>query len=108
MPDPAELVALLEEQVLEGSRRYTRGQVAERSGVPLEQSERLWRSLGFTTAGDDDVVFGDADVEALRTIAAIAEAGIVSEAAPSPPLAPWARRWRGWRTGRPTCSASTS
>jgi adenylate cyclase len=67
----------IERILLGGRRKYTRHQVAEKVGVPTEQANRLWRSLGFATVGDDEVVFTDNDVEALRTIQALVDAGIV-------------------------------
>ncbi|GAA5152727.1 MULTISPECIES: adenylate/guanylate cyclase domain-containing protein [Amycolatopsis] len=56
----------LESILLGGQRRYTRLEVAEKTGVPIERATRLWRALGFATVADDDVVFTDADVEAVR------------------------------------------
>ncbi|WP_059011140.1 adenylate/guanylate cyclase domain-containing protein [Streptomyces specialis] len=56
----------IEEALLGGERKYTRQQVAELAGVPLERVHRLWRALGFAAAGDDDVIFTDADVEAAK------------------------------------------
>ncbi|MBV9098578.1 MAG: hypothetical protein JO079_11020, partial [Frankiaceae bacterium] len=37
----------LESEVLGGSRRYTRVEVAELAGVDVEQGRTLWRALGF-------------------------------------------------------------
>jgi adenylate cyclase len=48
-----------------GTPRYTATEVAERSGMPLEQTARFWRALGFTDVTDDERHFTDADVEAL-------------------------------------------
>ncbi|MGK5531724.1 adenylate/guanylate cyclase domain-containing protein [Streptomyces sp. URMC 129] len=62
--EPAE--AGIEEALLGGERKYTRKQVADLAGVPLERVHRLWRALGFAAAGDDDVIFTDADVEAAK------------------------------------------
>lgn len=69
----------LEHLLLGGSRRYTRRQVAERSGVPLERSERLWRALGFPDVRDDEVVFTDLDVHALRTVQELLELGLLDD-----------------------------
>lgn len=69
----------IERILLGGRRKYTRLQVAQKVGVPTEKTNRLWRSLGFATVGDDEVVFTDNDVEALRTIQALLDAGIVDE-----------------------------
>ena len=68
----------LERIVLGGARRYTRIEVEARSGVPRERNERLWRALGFADVDDDDVVFTDADVEALELIDGFVESGLIA------------------------------
>ena len=67
----------LERIVLGGARRYTRVEVEERSGVARERNERLWRALGFADVDDDDVVFTDADVEALKLIDGFVDSGLI-------------------------------
>lgn len=67
----------VEEILLGGKRRYTRQQVREKAGVPLDRSVTLWRALGFATVGDDEVVFTDSDVEALRLTQELMLAGII-------------------------------
>jgi adenylate cyclase len=47
-------------------RRYTRGEVSELTGVPVDKLERFWRALGFPGVDDTDRVFTDLDLEALR------------------------------------------
>jgi adenylate cyclase len=64
------------ELLLGGPPRYTRAQAAERAGVSVERANRLWRSLGFAAPGDVDVVFTDADVDALRTVTGLHDAGV--------------------------------
>jgi adenylate cyclase len=61
-----ELQRKLEHALLGGPRRYTRLEVAAKSGVSPERARQLWRALGFASVGDDEVVFTDADVEAVR------------------------------------------
>lgn len=80
---PDEQSGLLEqlERTLMGERRYTRLDVAERAGVPIERAERLWRALGFAGVPDDEVVFTDNDVAALQTIANLVRLGVVDESA---------------------------
>lgn len=73
----AELVERAEQQLLGGARRYTRLQVSEQVGVDPEQTRLLWRSLGFASVADDEVVFTDADVDALRQVVALREAGVI-------------------------------
>jgi adenylate cyclase len=62
-----------------GEPRYTRAQVVAASGVPEERGVRLWRAMGFAEVSDGTVVFTDRDVEALRTAAALLDAGVVDE-----------------------------
>ncbi|KAA9155782.1 adenylate/guanylate cyclase domain-containing protein [Amycolatopsis acidicola] len=67
----------LERILLGGERRYTRLEVAEKTGVPIERATRLWRALGFATVDDDAVVFTDADVEAVRTADQLISSGLL-------------------------------
>lgn len=77
MEDQAALLAELEVVLLSGEPRYTRHQVAELADVPLERAEKIWRALGFAGVEDDDVVFNDFDVEALRLITSLVQLGVV-------------------------------
>ncbi|HET6708181.1 adenylate/guanylate cyclase domain-containing protein [Amycolatopsis sp.] len=78
MADPSEeLQQRLERVLLGGRRKYTRLEVAEKAGVPEERSRRLWRALGFATVRDDEVVFTDADVEAMRTADQLVQSGLI-------------------------------
>jgi adenylate cyclase len=49
-----------------GARRYTPGDVYEKSGVDQETAEALWRAMGFPLVPEDEAAFTDADIEALR------------------------------------------
>ncbi|MBB4685631.1 adenylate/guanylate cyclase domain-containing protein [Amycolatopsis jiangsuensis] len=78
MPESSrDLQQRLEGALLGGPRRYTRLDVAKLAGVPEERSRRLWRALGFATVEDDEVVFTDADVEAMRTADQLVQSGLV-------------------------------
>ena len=77
--EPAVDTADLERTLLGGSRRYNRLQVAERSGVSLDRAQRLWRALGFPDAADDEVVFTDLDVQALRTVQELVDLGLLDD-----------------------------
>ncbi|NKQ57565.1 adenylate/guanylate cyclase domain-containing protein [Amycolatopsis sp. K13G38] len=68
----------LERILLGGDRRYTRLEVADRAGVPIERATRLWRALGFATVDDDAVVFTDADVDAVRTADQLISSGLLA------------------------------
>ncbi|MGV9678457.1 adenylate/guanylate cyclase domain-containing protein [Nocardia sp. NPDC003482] len=64
--------AVTEQSLLGGPRRYTRDQVAELSGVPVERARKLWVAMGFAAAAsDDEPAFTDADVAAVRAFAAM-------------------------------------
>jgi adenylate cyclase len=77
-PDPGrDAREALEQLLLDGPRRYTRLEVAERAGMPPERSRRLWRALGFPDAADDDPAFSEADVTALRVLQALIDSGFV-------------------------------
>src|SRR3954465_12584424 len=67
----------LEPLLLDGPRRYTRLQVAELAGMPPERTLRLWRALGFPDAADDELVFTDADVQALSVLSELIDSGFV-------------------------------
>jgi adenylate cyclase len=67
----------LERLLLDGPRRYTRRQVAEKSGMAPERTLRLWRALGFPDAADDDPAFTDADIEALAVLSTLIDSGFV-------------------------------
>jgi adenylate cyclase len=67
----------LERVVLGAPRRYTRLEVEERSGVARERNARLWRALGFADIDDDDVVFTDSDVAALKLIDGLVGSGLI-------------------------------
>ena len=77
MDTRSELLDEVEQALLGGQPRYTRQQVAERAGVPIDRAQRLWRALGFASTADDDVVFTDEDVEALGLIGALVSGGVV-------------------------------
>ncbi|OLT41182.1 adenylate cyclase [Saccharomonospora sp. CUA-673] len=78
------LARRLERILLDGKRKYTRLQVAARAGVDPERTKRLWRALGLATAADDEVVFTDADVEAVRIVDRLVSAGLLDEELETP------------------------
>jgi adenylate cyclase len=80
-PDLEALQKHIERILLGGSRRYTRTEVAVRSGVPLERATAMWRALGFATVGDDAAVFTDGDVQALQLVNELIQAGLIDPAA---------------------------
>jgi len=76
---PAEAVARrIEQIVLGGQRRYNRVQVSEITGVSRERASRLWLAMGFAEVGDDDLVFTDSDIEALRIWDGLVTSGTIA------------------------------
>ncbi|HEY1571465.1 MAG TPA: adenylate/guanylate cyclase domain-containing protein [Pseudonocardiaceae bacterium] len=74
MGDPQPQV---ERALLGGERRYTRIEVTEAAGVSLDRARRLWMAMGFAEVGDDEIVFTDGDVEALKVWDGLVAAGVV-------------------------------
>jgi adenylate cyclase len=60
--------------------RYTRLEVAEKTGVPIERLAELWRALGFPGTRDDEPHFTDDDLEALRVIQTLVGSGVIPQA----------------------------
>jgi adenylate cyclase len=69
-PNPQELL-------LGGEPRYTRADAARLAGVELDRASKLWRALGYARPSDDERVFTDADVEALREVTELQDTGLV-------------------------------
>ena len=67
-----------EKAALPGEPTYRSGELAARVRIDEELSRRLWRAMGFPDAGEDDVVFTEADAEALSTVHAMLAAGITT------------------------------
>ncbi|HKN50949.1 MAG TPA: adenylate/guanylate cyclase domain-containing protein [Amycolatopsis sp.] len=78
MAEPGEeLQQRLERILLGGKRKYTREEVTEKAGVSADRARRLWRALGFATVDDDEVVFTDVDVDAIRTADQLVGSGLI-------------------------------
>lgn len=56
--------------------RYTASEVAERTGVTLDQAKRLWRALGFPESGEE-AFYTEDDLAALTTLTDILATGII-------------------------------
>lgn len=69
----------IEAQLLHGGRRYTRGEVAALSGVPLDRTRRIWRAMGFADVRDDERAFTDGDVEAARLLRRMLDRGLIDD-----------------------------
>jgi adenylate cyclase len=57
---------VIDRMLVPARRRYTRGDVAELTGVDMLTLERFWRALGFPSVEDDEMTFTDLDLEAVR------------------------------------------
>jgi adenylate cyclase len=69
--DVPALIERVEERLLGGRREFTRGEVAEATGLRAEVARELWRALGFATVEDDERVFTAGDIEALKRVHAL-------------------------------------
>ncbi|GAB2599259.1 adenylate/guanylate cyclase domain-containing protein [Streptomyces capparidis] len=69
----------LEQLILGAERRYTPFQAARAAGVPMELASRFWRAMGFADIGQARALT-EADVIALRRLAGLVEADLLSEA----------------------------
>lgn len=77
--DVPDLLERVEAMILGGARRYTADEVADQAQLSREEARRLWRALGFATVDDDDPVFTDADVTALRELGQLTSFGLADE-----------------------------
>ncbi|MGG2458393.1 adenylate/guanylate cyclase domain-containing protein [Streptomyces sp. RGM 3693] len=69
----------LEQLILGAERRYTPFQAARSAGVSMDLAARFWRAMGFADIGQVKALT-EADVLALRRLAGLVEAGLLSEA----------------------------
>ena len=60
------------------ARRYTPFQAARTAGVSMDLASRFWRAMGFADIGQAKALT-EADVLALRRLAGLVEAGLLSE-----------------------------
>lgn len=92
----------VEARILGARPTLTRDEVARRAGVPLETATRLWQLLGFARAGEEEVAFTDADVDALRLARELTELGVLGPERESALVRTWGRsfaRLAEWQTG---------
>ena len=68
----------IEAAILGAPRSLNRLDVTEAAGVDLDRATALWRALGFPSPTDDtQVLFNDADIEALRLAGWLEENGVL-------------------------------
>jgi len=68
---------VVDRMVVPARRRMTQAQVAETTDIAIETARRFWRALGFLDVGDDDPVFTDMDIEAVRLFQSMVAMGLV-------------------------------
>lgn len=98
---PPELSEQLEGLLLGGPSRYTRRDLAQRAGMSMETAAGLWHALGFAHVGDDEAVFGEADLQALRQTTGLIESGVLDESSRDALVRTWGRsfaRLAEWQT----------
>ena len=66
----------LERLLLGAERKYSREDVAELVGIDLSEARVFWRALGFPDTGGA-VAFTDGDVDALRKVLGLLDAGLI-------------------------------
>lgn len=77
-PDARRLLRQIESSVVGTREALNRVQVSEAAGFPLERATVLWRALGFPAAqSDEDEIFRESDVEALRLVGWLGEIGVI-------------------------------
>ena len=79
--DLAAVAARIEAVLLGGARTYTRLDLAERAGTDPASTARIWRSMGLSVAADDEVVYTEADLVALRRTGQTVDDALIDERA---------------------------
>lgn len=69
----------VETRLLGQSRSMRRREVSAKASVSLLSARKFWHALGFPNVGDDDTVFTEADVMALRAVAGLVRGGVFDE-----------------------------
>lgn len=68
------------ERILSGdSARYTLTEISERSDVDVDFLERYWRAVGMTSAGPDEALYLEDDLDAAKRIGALRAAGLTDD-----------------------------
>ena len=65
----------LESRLLGEPRTMRRRQVSAGAGISLRSARRFWHALGFPNVQDEDTVFTEADLAALRTVVSLVRDG---------------------------------
>ncbi|HEX5861370.1 MAG TPA: adenylate/guanylate cyclase domain-containing protein [Nocardioides sp.] len=89
--DPLDWIEEVERALLGSKRSFTRKEVAEKAGVPLEVAQELWQQLGFPRTADDDVAFTKEDLKALQRTNDLISLGILTPDSQSAMVRTWGR-----------------
>jgi adenylate cyclase len=57
---------VVDRMLVPAGHRLTQSEVAETTDIPVDVARRFWRALGFLDVGDDDAVFTEMDIDAVR------------------------------------------
>jgi adenylate cyclase len=68
-----------EARLLGQSRSMRPREVSAKASVSLRSARRFWHALGFPDVGEEDTVFTEADVVALRVMAGLVREGVFDE-----------------------------
>ncbi len=68
---------VVDRMLVPAEHRLTQAQVSATTAIPVELAQRFWRALGFLDVGDDEAVFTEMDVEAIRMFQAMVAMGLV-------------------------------
>src|SRR3954449_2860804 len=82
-------------------RRMRRRQGSAGAEVSLLSARRFWHALGFPNVGDQDTVFTDADLQALRSVVGMVREGVFDESSALSMIRALGRttdRLAGWQT----------
>jgi len=89
--DPLRWIDEVERALLGSKRVFTRKEVAEKAGVPIEVAEELWQQLGFPRTDDDDVAFTKEDLKALQRTNDLISLGILTPESQAAMVRTWGR-----------------
>ena len=77
--DGGRLALMPLERMLAGRPRYTSEEISELAGVPIDELERQWRSIGLAVPNRDETVMSREDLDAANRMRSILDAGLAPE-----------------------------
>lgn len=89
--DPLDWIEEVERALLGSKRTFTRKEVADKAGVPIEVAQELWQQLGFPRTADDDVAFTKEDLKALQRTNDLISLGILTPESQAAMVRTWGR-----------------